>query len=76
MGPGHSVGLVVKELFITGNIWEPCSTVQVLLLVVESDNLSGSSEVDDVELIIFKVGHIGVVAENECNSVTSLTVPG
>ena len=76
MGPGHSVGLVVKKLFIAGNICEACSTVKVLLLVVESDKLSGSSEVDDSELIVFKVRHLGVVAENECKGVASLIVPG
>ena len=37
---------------------------------------SGGGEVDDVELIIFKFGHFGVVAENESNSVASLAIPG
>jgi hypothetical protein len=43
---------------------------------MHSNETSGGGEVDDVELIIFKLGHFGVVAENESNSVASLTIPG
>ena len=75
-GPGHSVGLVVIEFLIAGDLWKFCTSVQVLLLVLESDKTGSFSEVDDVELIIFKVCHFGVVAENECNSVASLVIPG
>ena len=38
--------------------------------------LSGRCEVDDVKLVILKVGHFGVVAENEGNSVAARTIPG
>ena len=52
------------------------SCVQVLLLVVESYLASDGSEVDNVELVVLQVGHFGVVAENEGNSVVSLRIPG
>ena len=52
------------------------SCVQVLLIVVESYLASGGSEVDNVKLVVLQVGHFGVVAENEGNSVASRRIPG
>ena len=76
LSPGHSVGLIVGNCVISCNVWEDSLSIQVLLLVVESDNLQGISEVDDVKLIILKVGYCVVVAENECDGVGSRTIPG
>ena len=75
VGPGHGVGLVVCELIVAFDSLK-VSCVQVLLLVVESYLASDRSEVDNVELVVLQVGHFGVVAENEGNSVVSLRIPG
>jgi len=34
------------------------------------------SKVDNLELVVLQLGHCGVVAENEGNSVGTLTIPG
>ena len=60
---------------ISSGFFEFCS-VQVPLLVIKSDKLSGGSEVDNCKLIIFKFGHLRVVAEDEYNGFVSRFVPG
>jgi len=73
--PLDGVFFVVSERSEARKVWQ-VSAVHVLLSVRDSDNLSSVRKVDNLELVVLKVGNSGIVAENERDRVLSLAVPG